>query len=91
MELDREREHWHNITVIATQRGQRSLYVHHLRDTETLLELVHLVCFFHCELKRLNETSILPPAPTDEYEALRGLKQCKLYIVCYLKSTVSTV
>lgn len=25
MELDREREHWHNITVIATQRGQRSL------------------------------------------------------------------
>uniref|UniRef100_A0A672HL45 Cadherin 24, type 2b n=1 Tax=Salarias fasciatus TaxID=181472 RepID=A0A672HL45_SALFA len=22
MELDREREHWHNITVIATQRGQ---------------------------------------------------------------------
>uniref|UniRef100_A0A3P8TX50 Cadherin 24, type 2b n=1 Tax=Amphiprion percula TaxID=161767 RepID=A0A3P8TX50_AMPPE len=27
MELDREREHWHNITVIATQRGQRSLFV----------------------------------------------------------------
>uniref|UniRef100_A0A668AZ89 Cadherin 24 n=1 Tax=Myripristis murdjan TaxID=586833 RepID=A0A668AZ89_9TELE len=24
LELDREREHWHNITVIATQRGQRS-------------------------------------------------------------------
>lgn len=23
MELDREREHWHNITVIASQRGQR--------------------------------------------------------------------
>lgn len=22
MELDREREHWHNVTVIATQRGQ---------------------------------------------------------------------
>lgn len=29
MQLDREREHWHNITVIATQRGQRSLFVHH--------------------------------------------------------------
>lgn len=27
MELDREREHWHNITVIATQRGQGSLLV----------------------------------------------------------------
>lgn len=25
MELDREREHWHNITVIATQRGQCSV------------------------------------------------------------------
>lgn len=60
-------------------------------NSETLLELVHLVCFFHRELKLLNETSILPPAPTDEYEGLRGLKQCKLYIVCYLKSTVSTV
>lgn len=30
MELDREREHWHNITVIATQRGQRSLFAQHL-------------------------------------------------------------
>uniref|UniRef100_A0A3B4GRZ4 Cadherin 24 n=1 Tax=Pundamilia nyererei TaxID=303518 RepID=A0A3B4GRZ4_9CICH len=30
MELDREREHWHNITVIATQRGQRSLFLRHL-------------------------------------------------------------
>uniref|UniRef100_A0A7N6B876 Cadherin domain-containing protein n=1 Tax=Anabas testudineus TaxID=64144 RepID=A0A7N6B876_ANATE len=28
MELDREREHWHNITVIATQRGQTSLFAH---------------------------------------------------------------
>lgn len=28
-ELDREREHWHNITVIATQRGQRSLFENH--------------------------------------------------------------
>lgn len=25
MELDREREHWHNITVIATQRGQSAI------------------------------------------------------------------
>lgn len=25
MELDREREHWHNITVIATQRGQSAV------------------------------------------------------------------
>ena len=35
MELDREREHWHNITVIATQRGQRShltLRHHHTRS-----------------------------------------------------------
>lgn len=33
MELDRERDHWHNITVIATQRGQRSLSLS--------LELIH--------------------------------------------------
>lgn len=25
MELDREREHWHNVTVIATQRGQSAV------------------------------------------------------------------
>lgn len=29
MELDREREHWHNITVIATQRGQWAV-LHHI-------------------------------------------------------------
>lgn len=28
MELDREREHWHNITIIATQRGQRSPFMY---------------------------------------------------------------
>lgn len=39
MELDRERDHWHNITVIATQRGQRLLFVHRL----TSLELVHRI------------------------------------------------
>ncbi|KAF3858621.1 hypothetical protein F7725_011822 [Dissostichus mawsoni] len=35
MELDRERDHWHNITVIATQRGQRSLSL----DAKISLEL----------------------------------------------------
>uniref|UniRef100_A0A8D3DRU8 Cadherin 24, type 2b n=1 Tax=Scophthalmus maximus TaxID=52904 RepID=A0A8D3DRU8_SCOMX len=39
-ELDREREHWHNITVIATQRGQGSLFVHSF-NAETSLDFVH--------------------------------------------------
>lgn len=83
MELDREREHWHNITVIATQRGQGSHFVRRFTLNIRACPLDYI------ELKPLNETSVLPPltpAPTDEHKAVRGLRKCKLSIVRSLES-----
>ncbi len=53
---------------------------------ETSSELFYLGYFFYLEIKLFNESSISPPltpAPTDEYESLRGLKKCNAYTVWY--------
>uniref|UniRef100_A0A8C2XDM2 Cadherin 24 n=1 Tax=Cyclopterus lumpus TaxID=8103 RepID=A0A8C2XDM2_CYCLU len=63
MELDRERDHWHNITVIATQRGQRSL------------ELVTLDHSSYSELPNSQNGSnmLAPPAPYNPSQVSRVL------------------
>lgn len=84
LELDREREHWHNITIIATQRGQRSLFVRHFTANTRALD--------YMELKPSSEASFLlplTPAATDEREGRGGLREFKRCIVQSLKSTAS--
>lgn len=71
MELDRERDHWHNITVIATQRGQICFFAHDVFRVSSL----HLV--FYLELKLINEIHVLPPlapAPSKERKRFKGVQ-----------------